>query len=194
MRGCLEKNPKQRVGDIRDVRRAMQGAFDIPTGPPSEVPSASVAAHPAWRRALPWVAAAVLTIGAGIAAWTLKPADERPFAPFFSPDGESVGYFQGTLTTVGAARLMRVAVTGGVPVALAETSNVFGASWGSDGTILYGQPDGIWHISASGRYFEPVAATLATSPSVISPMPLVTCCSPYRSTSIVWRSGDSPCK
>ena len=27
LRGCLEKNPKQRVGDIRDVRLAMEGAF-----------------------------------------------------------------------------------------------------------------------------------------------------------------------
>ena len=219
LRRCLQKDPKKRIRDIGDVSLAMEGAFDIPTGPPSEVPGASVAAQPAWRRALPWVAAAVLTIGTGIAAWTLKPADERPvsrfnlladgnlrgaasvhaiitlspdgrrlvyataaglylrsmddvtnrlilergnerpFAPFFSPDGESVGYFQGTLTTVGAARLMRVAVTGGAPVALAETSNVFGASWGSNGTILYGQPDGIWRISASGGTPERVIET-----------------------------------
>ena len=38
LRGCLEKNPKQRVQAIGDVRLAMAGAFDLPALPPVDVP------------------------------------------------------------------------------------------------------------------------------------------------------------
>ena len=66
---CLEKDPKQRVGAIRDVRLAMEGAFETTASasPPS-------GAQPAgWRQALPLalgisVVAVVIT---GLAVWTL---------------------------------------------------------------------------------------------------------------------------
>jgi serine/threonine protein kinase len=35
LRRCLHKDPKQRVGDIRDVRLALEGAFEIPASDPS---------------------------------------------------------------------------------------------------------------------------------------------------------------
>ena len=37
LRGCLAKNPKQRVGDIRDVRLAMEGAFETTATPVESV-------------------------------------------------------------------------------------------------------------------------------------------------------------
>ena len=37
LRGCLEKNPKQRVGDVRDVRLAMEGAFETAATPVESV-------------------------------------------------------------------------------------------------------------------------------------------------------------
>ena len=102
----------------------------------------------------------------------VESGNERPFEPFFSPDGESVGYFQGALTTVDAStRLMRVAITGDAPVVLAETGLVFGSVWGSDGTILYGQRDGIWRVSASGGTPERVIETGA-SEQVFAPQRL----------------------
>jgi serine/threonine-protein kinase len=66
---CLEKDPRKRIADIRDVRLALQGTFE--TG----LPRGAHAAEPAARRALPIAAAAViagLLIGAGV--WFLKPA------------------------------------------------------------------------------------------------------------------------
>ena len=54
-------------------------------------------------------------------------AGERPFAPFFSPDGEWIGYFSGGLK--------KVPVTGGAVVSLGE-GNGFGGSWGEDGYIV----------------------------------------------------------
>jgi len=65
-------------------------------------------------------------------------------SPFFSPDGESLGFWAG-----GA--LKRVAVTGGAPVTMGVAENPFGAWWGEDGTILFGQgPTGIWQVPATG--------------------------------------------
>ena len=46
---------------------------------------------------------------------------------------------------------MKVAVTGGAPIVLVEPIGApFGISWESNGSILYGQPDGIWQVSENG--------------------------------------------
>ena len=63
--------------------------------------------------------------------------------PFFSPDGESVGFWQD-------GQLKRMAVAGGAAVVIATTENLFGASWESDGTILFGQAKGIMRVPATG--------------------------------------------
>ena len=65
--------------------------------------------------------------------------------PFFSPDGQSVGYY-----AFAGSQLKRIAITGGAPVKIADVTNPFGASWGADGTILFGQRDGIMRVSAAG--------------------------------------------
>src|SRR5262245_3502638 len=66
--------------------------------------------------------------------------------PFFSPDGQSVGYWDRA-----AMQLKRVGLAGGTAVGIAQkTLNPFGASWGKTDTILFGQPDGIMRVSAKG--------------------------------------------
>ena len=65
-------------------------------------------------------------------------------SPFFSPDGQWIGFWQD-------GELRKVALTGGAPVKLWEAENPWGASWGPDDTILYGQgPAGIWRVSGQG--------------------------------------------
>jgi serine/threonine-protein kinase len=203
LRLCLRKDPKQRVGDIRDVRLALEGAFE--TGAPQAATPALAEPQPVWRRALP-VAAAV---GVGVlltaaAAWRLWPTaapapvnrfshvvpegqvfrstgrhvlavspDGRRFVyntnnglylrsldelearpipgtetnlanPFFSPDGQSIGYWQ-------AGQLKRIAIGGGAPVVIGPAAvNPFGASWTRDGVILFAQPEGILRVPATG--------------------------------------------
>ena len=63
--------------------------------------------------------------------------------PFVSPDGEWVGYF-------GAGGLRKINVSGGTPVTLCAATIPFGASWATDGTILFGQREGIMRVSANG--------------------------------------------
>ena len=71
-------------------------------------------------------------------------------SPFFSPDGESIGFW-------ADGQLKRVPVDGGVPVALTDAMNPFGATWTTDQTILYGQgQEGIWRVSATGGVPEQI--------------------------------------
>jgi Tol biopolymer transport system component len=57
------------------------------------------------------------------------PDTERAFAPFFSPDGQWVGFFAGQ-------RLKKVSINGGAALTLGDAgSTPTGASWGSGGMI-----------------------------------------------------------
>jgi serine/threonine-protein kinase len=71
--------------------------------------------------------------------------DGSPTTPFFSPDGQMVGYWD-----LAARALRKVAIAGGTPVTLASAGSVYGASWTADGRILYAQEDGIWRASSDG--------------------------------------------
>jgi serine/threonine-protein kinase len=67
------------------------------------------------------------------------------YNPFFSPDGQSVGF--------GAdGELRKVPLRGGPPVALCKAVALFGASWGDDGTIVFAtqRNGGLWRVPATG--------------------------------------------
>jgi serine/threonine protein kinase/Tol biopolymer transport system component len=55
---------------------------------------------------------------------------EGGIEPFFSPDGQWVGFFAG-------GRLMKVSVSGGAALTLGDAALPDGASWGSQGTIAF---------------------------------------------------------
>ncbi|MDA2935059.1 protein kinase, partial [Acidobacteria bacterium AH-259-D05] len=75
---------------------------------------------------------------------------------FFSPDGESVGFF-------AQGKLKKVALSGGSPITLCDASATgFFGSWGSDDTIVFratinGDP-GLYRVSATGG--EPETLTI----------------------------------
>ena len=74
--------------------------------------------------------------------------------PFFSPDGQSIGFQQND-------QLKRVAITGGAPVVLGDAPRYFDASWGPDDTILFGllgQSAGIVQVSGAGGTAEVLIA------------------------------------
>ena len=72
------------------------------------------------------------------------PGTEGAVGPFFSPDGQSIGFWSDE-------QLKKVSVTGGLAVTLADVaSNPLGASWGGDNRILYAQPEGIMQVPGVG--------------------------------------------
>ena len=65
-------------------------------------------------------------------------------APFFSPDGEWIGFWQDD-------QLKKVSVHGGAPVVLCAVTKPTGVTWGVDDTIVFGRgPAGIWRVSGKG--------------------------------------------
>jgi len=73
--------------------------------------------------------------------------------PFFSPDGQWIGFF-----SPSDGKLKKISAHGGVPVALCSVSELLGASWQKDDTIVFGQPPNeIMRISADGGTPESLA-------------------------------------
>ena len=70
-------------------------------------------------------------------------------APFFSPDGRWIGFFD-------AGQLMKVSIDGGTPVPLGVTTGLIGAAdWGTDNFIVYAGftpqgTHGLYRIAAAG--------------------------------------------
>jgi serine/threonine-protein kinase len=62
----------------------------------------------------------------------------------FSPDGQSVAYFD------YEGQLRRIGIGGGVPVVICGVCSGNGVSWEADGTIYFAQQEGIWRVSANG--------------------------------------------
>ena len=80
---------------------------------------------------------------AGLEATPVRDS-EGAVSAFFSPDSRWLGFFAGT-------RLMKVPVEGGAPQAICEAAEVRGASWGTDGTIVFSSgTSGLRRVSASG--------------------------------------------
>ena len=81
--------------------------------------------------------------------------DEDPSTPFFSPDGEWIGFRSGT-----DQQLKKISVSGGTPVMLSGALFTQGMpSWGEDDAIVFGQggTPGVLRVSANGGEPEVVA-------------------------------------
>jgi serine/threonine-protein kinase len=222
---CLEKDPRKRIADIRDVRLALEGGFQETHG------SGGPTSPGRSRRFVHSVAgAAAAALLAGVATWFWKPAppppaatvmrfdyalpdgvtlrapiasvlDIAPNGEFFvfngsggiyvrslddlearaipgtdgnitdvvvSPDGREVAYFRTTTTR----ELVKVPIDGGAHISLADSLGLpQGLSWEADGTLLFGQPDGIWRVSEDGgtpqRVIEAQGTELVWGPQLL---------------------------
>ena len=80
-----------------------------------------------------------------------RTANQVPYHPFFSPDGEWIGY-------ATPNELRKVPVAGGTALPIARVSRSRGATWASDGTIVVapGADTGLSRVSASGGELTPL--------------------------------------
>jgi Tol biopolymer transport system component len=76
---------------------------------------------------------------------------EGSSSPFFSPDGEWVGFF-------ADARVKKVRASGGTPETLCEAASPMGGSWGPDNTIYFApfNTSGVWTVSSDGGKAQPL--------------------------------------
>jgi len=104
-----------------------------------------------------------ITFGSPLMVRAIDRLDGRPladianaYAPFFSPDSQWIGFFEGT-------DLKKVPIAGGPVITLCGfTGSPLGASWGDDNTITFATSSprtGLWRVSADGG-----EATVLTTP------------------------------
>ena len=87
--------------------------------------------------------------------------------PFFSPDGQWLGFVQGP-------QIKKVALSGGTPVVLVERiAQIYGASWGNNGTIVYADRvvGGLKSVRESGGEAEPFTELDGTANEVAHRLP-----------------------
>ena len=63
------------------------------------------------------------------------PGTEGALSPFFSPEGDWIGFFTPT-------ELKKISVRGGTPQTLTSVTYSFGATWAEDGTIIFSDAEG----------------------------------------------------
>jgi Tol biopolymer transport system component/predicted Ser/Thr protein kinase len=85
------------------------------------------------------------------AQFTLLPGTENGADPFFSPDGQWIGFF-----TVG--QLKKISVQSGSPVTLCPAPTEQGGSWGEDGNIIAALStfSGLSRVSSAGGAPQPL--------------------------------------
>jgi serine/threonine protein kinase/Tol biopolymer transport system component len=85
--------------------------------------------------------------------------------PFFSPDGKWIGFFSST-----DDKLKKLAISGGVPLTLADVSPSGSFYWNADDTIVYGQTGkGIMRVSADGGTPEQIVKPAANELYLVHP-------------------------
>jgi serine/threonine-protein kinase len=79
------------------------------------------------------------------------PGTEGAATPFFSPDGQSVGFF-------AEGKLKKVSLSGGAPLTLSSAPANRGGSWGPDDTIIFTPAAtlGLFRVSAAGGTPKPL--------------------------------------
>jgi len=82
---------------------------------------------------------------------TVIPGTEEPCMPFFSPDGQWIGFW-------AKGKLNKVAIKGGVPSSICDLGpDTVGICWGPDGRIIFGRlGSGLGYVPAAGGTPEPL--------------------------------------
>jgi serine/threonine-protein kinase len=82
---------------------------------------------------------------------TFLPGTEAGREPFFSPDGQSIGFY-------ALSQLKIIPVQGGAPISLSAANGFQGGNWGDDGSIVFspGSTLPLSRISAAGGKSQPI--------------------------------------
>ena len=72
-------------------------------------------------------------------------ADGDVADPFFSPDGQSIGFW-----SARDSAIMKIAISGGAPFTICKADIPFGASWDDDHIVFAASGKGIMRVSANG--------------------------------------------
>jgi serine/threonine protein kinase/Tol biopolymer transport system component len=176
LRLCLQKDVRERIADIRDVRLALQGAFE--SGLPAAPSSVSADTRPAWRRGLPIAAALVAgAVVTGLVGWSFLPSEEPKHVTRFSfqipaeqglrapvgraldisPDGRTIVY-----NANDGFRVRRMGELGSTPIPGSTGALLFGSMSPDGQAIAYFEQPGVTkRIALTGGAPQLLASTLS---------------------------------
>jgi eukaryotic-like serine/threonine-protein kinase len=83
------------------------------------------------------------------------PGTEDAAQLFWSADSHSIAF-------VSAGKLKKVEATGGPPQEICDAVTLMGADWNTDGTIVFGTPQGLMRVSAQGGKPQPLTTIEST--------------------------------
>jgi serine/threonine-protein kinase len=85
------------------------------------------------------------------------PGTEKSDSPFFSPDGEWLGFWSGEIARGAIGELKKVPLHGGPVMTICRTAPLFGASWSANDLIVFANSaGGLWTVSAAGGVPRPL--------------------------------------
>src|SRR5262249_40576457 len=91
----------------------------------------------------------VITLGS-VAIRKLSATDEARL-PFWSADSRFIGFLHG-------GKLKKIEASGGPPQEICDAADFYGATWNSEGIILFGSSKGLFRVSAEGGKPEAVTS------------------------------------
>ncbi len=167
---CLRKNAKQRIGDVQDVRLALEGAFET-AAPQTAAPSAVAAPRSVVARALPWAVAgaALMVAGALLVLWapwrsTPAPAPRKLLASIGADASLRTAIATGALAILSpdGATLAFVAEQAGQTRLFVRKLDQLQATAlaGTEGAVSpFFSPDGQWIAFFAGGQLKKVSVT-----------------------------------
>jgi serine/threonine-protein kinase len=109
----------------------------------------------------------------GVDEWDAvpMPGTKGAISPFFSPDGQSLGFV--LRVSPQKTQIMKLPLSGGLPIQIAEGSNIFGITWGPNGTIVFSDQSsgGLKSVPDTGGTPVPFTETDAAANEVSHRLP-----------------------
>jgi len=93
------------------------------------------------------------------------PGTQGAYGPFFSPDGQWVGFFAND-------RLKKISIHGGDPIVICETRIPHGGTWGADDQIVFSDGEGsvlVQVLATGGKRRNVPVQDLSSQPGIFSP-------------------------
>jgi eukaryotic-like serine/threonine-protein kinase len=166
LRRSLQKDPKQRIGDIRDVRLSLEGAFDVAVPQPAVPPPVVARRHA--REYVAWGLTTVATLLAiGVSVLYLRAPHQaatlvrfsvapplgavRPVLAGFevAPDGQTLAFV--ARGTDGVSRIFIRRLDSAEAQPLAGTDRATSPFWAPDGRSLgFAREGGLYRIALDG--------------------------------------------
>lgn len=129
MESCLEKDARYRLRDMGEAWAALRRLI-TESGRLSMIVSSRDGSLLAYVAATGSTTPLVLRRMDRLEAQPIAGTEGADY-PFFSPDGEWIGFF-----ATHEGKLKKVSVRGGAPIVLCDAAQSLGASWGDDGCSI----------------------------------------------------------